>query len=110
MNTLSEWPYTIHDAASAEIIRWQGTKVGVDYTYRNGDREAHGVGAEDWPVIRKLKRAGKLSYQSDEVRAGMRKSSGLASTAYWPRPLKGRAEIALIVMAITSRVAAHGHT
>jgi hypothetical protein len=34
-------------------------------------REAHAVGTDDWPVIRKLKAAGKLSYVDDVVEAGM---------------------------------------
>jgi hypothetical protein len=34
-------------------------------------REAHAVAPEDWPVIYKLRDAGKLTYADDEVRAGM---------------------------------------
>jgi hypothetical protein len=64
------WPRTI-DAVSARIASWNGGYVGVEYTYDNGHRDAHQVASEDWPVIRKLKRAGKLSYASDEVREGM---------------------------------------
>src|SRR5262245_48456224 len=40
-------------------------------TFAHGAREAHAVGTDDWPVIRKLKAAGKLDYADDEVRAGM---------------------------------------
>jgi hypothetical protein len=71
ITTKDKWSHTIHDAVSAAIFRWQGRHVGVDYSYANGDREAHRVDADDWPVIRNLKRSGKLSYQSDEVREGM---------------------------------------
>ena len=56
---------------SAQIIRWEGGRVDVDYTFVDGVREAHAVGTDDWPVIRKLRDAGKLTYQDDEVRKGM---------------------------------------
>ena len=56
---------------SAQIVRWEGSRVGVDYTIGDGAREAHAVSTEDWPVIRKLRDAGKLAYADDEVRAGM---------------------------------------
>ena len=65
------WRHTIDDAVSAQIIRWEGNRVGIDYTYSDGAREAHAVGSEDWPVIRKLGEAGKLSYADGEGRAGM---------------------------------------
>jgi hypothetical protein len=61
----------ITDAVSARIIRWEGNRVGVSYTYADGAREAHAVGTDDWPVIKRLKAAGKLSYVDDEVRQGM---------------------------------------
>jgi len=56
---------------SAQIIRWEGGRVGVDYTFTDGAREAHAVTTDDWPVIRNLRDAGKLTYADDEVRAGM---------------------------------------
>jgi hypothetical protein len=56
---------------SARIIRWEGNRVGVDYVFEDGAREAHAVGTDDWPVIKRLKAAGKLSYTDDEVRDGM---------------------------------------
>jgi len=61
----------ITDAVSARIIRWEGGRVGIDYTFADGAREAHAVGTDDWLVIRKLRDAGKLTYSDDEVRAGM---------------------------------------
>ena len=65
------WKHTFDDAVSAQIIRREGNCVGVDYTFPDGAREAHAVGTDDWPAIRKLKDAGKLTYADDEVRAGM---------------------------------------
>jgi hypothetical protein len=65
------WKHKIEDAVSARIIRWEGGRAGVDYTFADGAREAHAVGADDWPMIRRLRDAGKLSYADDEVRAGM---------------------------------------
>src|SRR5262245_1185297 len=65
------WKHKIEDAVSARIIRWEGGRVGVDYIFEDGAREAHAVGTDDWPVIRKLRDVGQLSYADDEVRAGM---------------------------------------
>jgi hypothetical protein len=65
------WRYTIEDAVSAQITSWNGGHVGVEHIYPNGHCEAHQVGSEDWPVIRKLIDTGKLSYASEEVREGM---------------------------------------
>jgi hypothetical protein len=53
------------------IVRWNGGRVGVTYTFVDGAREAHAVGSADWPVINRLKAAGKLTYADDEVREGM---------------------------------------
>jgi hypothetical protein len=65
------WKHTINDAVSALIVRWDGGRVGVSYTFADGAREAHAVRTDDWPVINRLKAAGKLTYQDGEVRAGM---------------------------------------
>jgi hypothetical protein len=65
------WKHTIDDAVLALIVRWDGGRVGVSYTYADGAREAPAVGTDDWPVIRALRDAGKLSYQNDIVRQGM---------------------------------------
>jgi hypothetical protein len=71
------WKHKVEDAVSAEIIRWDGGRVGVSYTYADGAREAGAVGSADWPVINKLKAAGKLSYQNDVVREQMDKITRL---------------------------------
>jgi hypothetical protein len=67
----SAWTHKSADAVSARIIRWEGGRVGIDYTFADGAREAHAVNTDDWPVIRELRDAGKLTYQDEEVRAGM---------------------------------------
>jgi hypothetical protein len=36
--------------------------------FRNGDREAHRIGLDDWPIMLELERAGKLSFRHDEIR------------------------------------------
>jgi len=41
------------------------------FSARSGPREAHAVTTDDWPVMRKLRDAGKLAYADDEVREGM---------------------------------------
>jgi len=48
-----------------------GDGCGGSSATADGAREAHAVGTDDWPVIRKLKDAGQLTYADDEVRAGM---------------------------------------
>jgi hypothetical protein len=58
---------------SALIIRLDGGRVGVSYTFADGAREAHAVGSDDWPMINKLKAAGRRTYAVDEVRDGMDK-------------------------------------
>jgi hypothetical protein len=40
----------------------------VDYTFANGDREAHPDRHGDWPVLLRLERAGKLSFHDDDIR------------------------------------------
>jgi len=35
----SAWSHKIEDAVSARIIRWEGGRVGVDYTFSDGARE-----------------------------------------------------------------------
>jgi hypothetical protein len=41
------WKHSREDAVSAHIIRWEGGRVGVDYTFADGAREAHAVGTDD---------------------------------------------------------------
>jgi hypothetical protein len=65
------WRHTAADAVSAEIISFDGSRAGVSYVFRDGARDGRLIGPEDWPVIRKLKEAGKLSYCSMEAREGV---------------------------------------
>ena len=65
------WSHTIDHAVSAEIVSWDGGRVGVRYLYSDGAGEAKLVGPTDWAVIRKLMGAGKLFYCSEEARQGM---------------------------------------
>ena len=58
------------EAVSAEIINWQG-RVGVTFIYSDGQRDSREIRPSDWAIIRRLKAAGHLAYQDDEVRAGM---------------------------------------
>lgn len=65
------WRHTIADAVSADIFRWEDGYAGVSYQFADGSFDAHRIATTDWPVIRKLKGAGKLSYLSAEAREGM---------------------------------------
>jgi hypothetical protein len=51
----------------ATIIPCNG-RLGVSYTYGNGDAETGPIGPDDWPVIGLLKRQGKISFTSQLVR------------------------------------------
>jgi hypothetical protein len=68
MTAHPQWPHTLKDAIAAEIIRWDGNSIGVAYTYKNEDHQMHQLGTEDRAALRRLERAGKLSYVDDDVR------------------------------------------
>jgi hypothetical protein len=68
----SEWAPTPCEAVMATIIPWDG-RVGVSYSYRNGDAEAHAIGPHDWRVIRALEREGKVSFANKKVRESLAK-------------------------------------
>jgi hypothetical protein len=61
---LPNWPHARRQAVMATIIPWN-RRLGVSYTYDNGDAEAGPIGPEDWPVICVLERDGKLSFQAN---------------------------------------------
>jgi hypothetical protein len=42
--------------------------IGVAYTYKNEDHQMHQLGTEDRAALRRLERAGKLTYADDDVR------------------------------------------
>jgi hypothetical protein len=47
---------------------WERRDPAVDYTFANGDREAHRIGLDDWPILLQLERVGKLSFRDDDIR------------------------------------------
>ena len=61
----NEWPWTLDDAVAAKITLWDGGKLGVVYHYPDEAIQMHAIGSEDWPTIRRLKRAGKIEYQRE---------------------------------------------
>ena len=60
-------PHARREAVMATIIPCNG-RLGVSYTYGNGDAETGPIGPDDWPVIGLLKRQGKISFTSQLVR------------------------------------------
>jgi hypothetical protein len=55
------------DAVSARIIPWNGA-LGVAYEYPDGKHAVHPIGADDFPIIRRLDQAGRLTYTNDAIR------------------------------------------
>lgn len=56
-------------AVSAEIFAAEPRRTpAVDYTYPNGDRDAHPIGMDDWPILLRLERARKLTFRDDRIR------------------------------------------
>jgi hypothetical protein len=52
------------------IITWEQTAgLGVAYEFENGDGEAHPIGTADWPIIKRLDRAGRLSFVRNELQS-----------------------------------------
>jgi len=52
------------------IILWQSTAdLGVAFGIENGDGETHPINADDWPIIKRLDLAGRLSFVREELRA-----------------------------------------
>ena len=68
MTAHPQWPHTLNDAIPGEIIRWDSNSIGVAYTYKNEDHQMHQLGTEDRAALRRLERAGKLTYADDDVR------------------------------------------
>jgi hypothetical protein len=53
----------------ATIIRWDTMPgIGVDYEFENGDRKAHAICREDWPIIKRLEHEGRLTFVRPELR------------------------------------------
>jgi hypothetical protein len=49
-------------------MRWDSSKLGVSYTFQDGDRQMHQLGTDDRAALARLDRAGKLAYVDDDVR------------------------------------------
>ena len=47
MTAHPQWPHTLKDAISAEIIRWDSNSIGVAYMYKDEDHQIHQLGTED---------------------------------------------------------------
>ena len=57
------------EPVKSEVFAWERRDPAVDYTFANGDREAHRIGMEDWPILLQLERAGRITFQNDHIRA-----------------------------------------
>jgi hypothetical protein len=75
---LPNWPHARRQAVMATIIPWNG-RLGVSYTYGNGDAEAGPIGPEDGYLV--LERDGKISFTSQRVRERFTKLRQLGPTA-----------------------------
>jgi hypothetical protein len=56
----------------AEVFAWERREPAVDYTYPNGKRATHRIGMDDWPILLRLERAGKLTFSDDAIRERFR--------------------------------------
>jgi hypothetical protein len=56
------------DAISGRIIPLACDRPGIAYEYPGGKHEAHPIGLDDLPIIRRLKWAGSLSYSNERLR------------------------------------------
>jgi hypothetical protein len=60
-------PHARREAVMVTIVPCDG-RLGVSYTYDNGDAETGPIGPDDWPIIVTLKRQGKIAFTSQLVR------------------------------------------
>ena len=58
----ADWPHTLADAISAEIVPWAGRGIGVCYTFPGKDQQSNPIAHEDRATLERLERAGKLTY------------------------------------------------
>ena len=63
-----DWPHTLASAIAGEIIRWDSNGLGVTYTFPRADQQMHPLGTEDRMALRRLERAGKLTFADEDVR------------------------------------------
>jgi hypothetical protein len=64
----ADWPHTLADAISAEIVPWAGRGIGVSYTFPGKDQQSNPIGHKDRATLERLERAGKLTYLDDDTR------------------------------------------
>ena len=69
-------PHQISDAVAVEIYRWGDDRLGAHYYFSTDKWKAHEITADDWPVIERLEREGRVAYQSDEIRELARRVRG----------------------------------
>ena len=60
-------PHARREAVMVTIVPCDG-RLGVSYTYDNGDAETGPIGPDDWPIIGILRRQGKIAFTSQLVR------------------------------------------
>ena len=60
-------PHARREAVTVTIVPCDG-RLGVSYTYDNGDAETGPIGPDDWPIIGLLRRQGKIAFTSQLVR------------------------------------------
>ena len=58
----------MNEPIKAEVFAWERREPAVDYTFASGDRVAHRIGMEDWPILLRLERAGRLTFENDNIR------------------------------------------
>ena len=87
MTAHAQWPHTLKDAISAEIIRWDSNSIGVAYTYKNEDHQMHQLGTEDRAALRRLERAGKLTYVDDDFASVPDDGTGRGYSPHACRPM-----------------------
>ena len=52
----------------AEVFAWELHGPAVEYTFASGDRKAHRNGMDDWPILLRLERGGKLTFRDEHIR------------------------------------------
>lgn len=57
-----------NEPIAANLFLWEGLTPAVDYSYPNGDRDAHPIRLEDWPALARLEEAGALTFADDDLR------------------------------------------
>ena len=64
----ADWPHTLADATSAEIVPWGRRGIGVRYTFPGKDQQSNPIWTDDHATLERLDRAGKLTFLDDDTR------------------------------------------